>query len=129
MDNLLGALLGTNNLALILIHFKNINIKFGIIFGDGMPQWYSEPRTQLMVLVQITVVQRTMNPAAGCLFEFFRVHFHYQHYTFSVESTNILVLSVRRINRMVYLFESFRVRYYHKRFIFYIGTSGLKLDV
>ena len=122
MDNLLGALLGTNNLALILIHFKNINIKFGIIFGGGMPQWYSEPRTQLMLLVQITVVQRTMNPAADCLFEFFRVHFHYQHYIFSVESANILVLSVSRMNRMVCLFEYFRIRCNRRQFIFYVES-------
>ena len=49
-----------------------------------------------------------------------------QYYIFSVESANILLISVSKTKFIVYLFEYFRIRCNRRQFIFYVeSTSSL----
>ena len=49
-----------------------------------------------------------------------------QYYIFSVESANILLISVSKTKFIVYLFEYFRIRCNRRHFIFYVeSTSSL----
>ena len=71
----------TNNTQITHNTSKNCNIRYALFdtTWDGVHEWLSEPRTQHMLLLQIIVVLRPMNLAAGRLFKSFQVQFHCQY--------------------------------------------------
>ena len=92
---------------------------------------FMKQRMQLMLLVQITMVQRIMNSAAGHLFQSFRVNFYlpalyiqhrkYKYSSSKCQQDDVYGLFVRILSSTLLS---------QKQFIFYVGSSNyLKLTI